>query len=1135
MKHLFNDGWRFRRYDINTPVEQYIIPEAITAPVDVPHDWMIYDSCNLYDTGIGCYTKDFALTIHENERYIIMFDGVYMDSTIYINGKSAGIWKYGYTPFEFDITQYVHNGINKILVACIYKCPNSRWYSGAGIYRNCWLRIISDAALVSGGSYIVSDNTDSGWNINIKTEVELQSVIRDNASVSVTNIITDAEGIQIACNSEALKLNNHNISISEQNIQVFNPVLWDIENPYLYTVKTTVTDKDTVIDEYTQRIGLRTIKFDCNEGFFLNGKHIRINGACQHHDLGSLGSAFNLCALRRQFKKLKNMGINSIRTSHNPPAAEFMDLADEMGMLIDSEIFDMWESPKTDFDYGNYFNEWWQRDVDAWLRRDRNHPSIIMWSIGNEIYDTHQGRGLEITKQLRDRVLYNDPDRNGYITIGSNYIPWEGAQACADELDLSGYNYAERCYEEHHKKYPHWCIYGSETSSTVQSRGIYHFPGDYRLLTHDDLQCSSLGNCSTNWGAKNSAEVVINDRDTSFSMGQYIWTGWDYIGEPTPYFTKNSYFGQIDTAGFEKDTFYQYQAEWTDCNNKPMVHLLPYWSYNDGQLIDIRAYSNCPEIELFYNDVSIGKCAIDHKKGKILSGQWRLPYHDGTIKAVAYYENGEIAAVDTKKSFGDPENIILKCDRNEIYADGTDLAFIEISVNDKNNIPVENARNRIYVNVTGEGRLIGIDNGDSTDYESYKGNSRKLFSGKLLAIVASTCKGGTINVQVSSVGLSDSNLAIKSINVPGNHIDKIERNSISPTSNEVPVRQIKLTKEGSNHLNATNKVSKLSADILPANSTDKSLVWKPLTLEGIESNFAKVEGNGTSATVTALGDGEFRLYCSSFNGSDHPEVISEYEFDICGLGQALLNPYNFVSGCQYSDSNEKPSLSFKGGIFTQDTRSWVSFNLVDFGDYGSDEITIPIFSFQTELPLEIWEGNPDKDGKLILACTYKSPSWYNHYQSNTFKLPVRLKGMKTITILTTTRLSLQGFSFKQYNKAFSELCANDYSRITGDSFKIEKDAITGIGNNVSIEFANMDFGENGASRLTICGHSQNTVNTIHIRYESSAETKIEIVEFKGSENYCEQVFDIKPFTGRANISLVFLPGSKFDLKWFKFN
>jgi beta-galactosidase len=380
-----------------------------------------------------------------------------------------------------------------------------------------------------------------------------------------------------------------------QMINLSSPEVWDIDSPVLYTLRTELISKGTVLDEAINQFGFRTIQFDPEKGFLLNDRKVKLHGVCQHHDLGALGAAVNRTALRRQLTLLKEMGVNAIRTSHNMCAVELLELADEMGILINAESFDMWERPKNKYDYARFFKDWVEKDVANWIRRDRNHPCIILWCIGNEIYDTHADEhGQETTRNLMNLVQKHDPYHNAWVTIGSNYMPWENAQGCADIVKLAGYNYAEKYYDAHHDKYPDWIIYGSETGSIVQSRGIYHFPRSEAILCDDDEQCSSLGNSITSWGARSIEKCILDDRDASFSAGMFIWSGFDYIGEPTPYHTKNSYFGQLDTAGFQKDSFYVYQSAWTDYRKAPMIHLYPYWDFNEGQRIDIRVCSNAP-------------------------------------------------------------------------------------------------------------------------------------------------------------------------------------------------------------------------------------------------------------------------------------------------------------------------------------------------------------------------------------------------------------------------------------------------------------------------------------------------------------------------------------------------------------
>lgn len=369
----------------------------------------------------------------------------------------------------------------------------------------------------------------------------------------IRHSILDASGTCISHVENEIPVQVGSAVPSSALLSINNPMLWDINQPYCYNLKTELLENEQVIEEEVQTFGFRTMEFDSQQGFLLNGRKVKIHGVCQHHDLGCLGAAVNKTALKRQIILLQEMGVNAIRTAHNMPAVELMELADEMGVLIVSEAFDMWERSKTPFDYARFYPDWWKQDIASWVRRDRNRPSMLMWSIGNEIYDTHADeRGQELTIELRDLVQVHDPKGNAVVTIGSNYMPWENAQKCADLVKFAGYNYAEKYYDQHHEEHPDWIIYGSETSSTVQSRGIYHFPFAQSVLSDDDEQCSALGNSSTSWGAKNTEACIIADRDATYSPGQFIWTGFDYIGEPTPYFTKNSYFGQLDTAGFKR-------------------------------------------------------------------------------------------------------------------------------------------------------------------------------------------------------------------------------------------------------------------------------------------------------------------------------------------------------------------------------------------------------------------------------------------------------------------------------------------------------------------------------------------------------------------------------------------------------
>lgn len=1173
MKQLFNDNWSFCKFPLETPMEQILNADNFT-PVDLPHDWMIYDTENLYEQAVSCYKKTF----HKNEllsdtpakKIWLVFEGVYMDTTVYLNGTHIFTWKNGYSEFIIDLTDLLADGENELLVRNEYHLPNSRWYPGSGIYRDVWLITSDDAHLVHNGTYLSTRRLGKTWEVFMDTEYICENA--DNAGEgTIRHIITDADGKEIQTHEHTVMLSSK-VQTDKQVMTVIDPLLWDTESPYLYQITSELYVDGERKDFLTQNLGFRQIEFDADKGFFLNDRHIKINGTCEHHVLGALGAAMNKAALRRQLLTLKEMGVNSVRNAHNMPPEHMLDLCDELGLLLYTESFDMWERTKTDYDYGNDFSEWWKKDLTSWVRQDRNHPCVFIWGIGNEIYDTHFDRGLELTKELHEAVRELDYRENAYTALASNYIEWEAAQRTGEIIDLVGYNYLDKCYDEHHEKYPDWKIFGSETSATLQSRGIYHFPLSNRLLTTDDLQCSSLGNCTTNWGAKNSEYTIINHRDREFCFGQYLWSGFDYLGEPTPYFTKNSYFGQIDTAGFKKDSFYMYQSAWTDYKKNPVIHLLPYWDFNEGQLIDVRIFSNAPKVELLYQGKSQGIVEIDHEHGQVLSGDWQIPYSEGTITALAYDENDTVIARDEQRSFGDPATIRLTPDKKTMNADGEDLIFLTIDTLDKDQVLVANGRSRMHVSVSGAGRLIGLDNGDSSDYDQYKGTSKKLFSGKLLAIIAAKTEPGEIHVTVTSPSLPDATITLNSLpakkrrgvscqmeNQENPLIEKTRADgSVVPDrTNEIPVRKIALTNHGTNHLDAEHTSATITARLYPENTTYNDICFKAVTLNGVESNAVKIETDPktNTAVLQAAGDGEFRLLCTCNNGLDHVEVMSELEFEVSGLGEATHNAYDMVSGINYSQSSDDGLiLSFQGGVYiTGNECTTVTFENVDFGDYGSDEIHLPIFSFSDDLPLEVWQGIPDTpqkdqtpaqtgtvspDGECLLSDTYHAKSWYNHYQENVFKLSKRLKGVQTVTIVVypEIKMSLQGFYFTKIEKAYAKLNASDCTNVTGDMFTIDGDAIREIGNNVTVEYDNMHFDKDGFHRITIHGRSHIEMNTIHVRFapaDGSGDIINQIIDFPYSDEAQTLTFDLEPVYGDYDLNLIFLPGCKFDLEWLQ--
>ncbi|MEG0689077.1 MAG: glycoside hydrolase family 2 TIM barrel-domain containing protein, partial [Hungatella sp.] len=495
-KRLFNDEWEFVKLPIGSGISDLESVDTAFTAVDIPHDWLIDQAQNLYESSVGWYRKIWAYKKSESSDLLIIleFEGVYMDSEIYVNGEQIFHWENGYSSFEVELTAYLKEGENEILVRVNHQSPNSRWYSGAGIYRNIWLHTYPATHIVPHGIYISTTKAEDGWIAEVETQIQL------NQNTVLQQTIVETHTGRIAAPTQSLFLTAEKEIEKVGNQQFFlkDVQVWDLETPTLYQLRTELLQSGNVICREETSFGFRTIEFLPDRGFWLNGRRCKLNGVCEHHDLGCLGSAYHQAAMRRKIRLLKEMGVNAIRTAHNMPAPGLMELADEMGMLIQSESFDMWERSKTTFDYARFFKTCYEKDVAVWVRRDRNHPSLMMWSIGNEIFDTHvDSHGAEITQNLMEAVRKHDPRGNAAVTLGSNYMPWEHARECADIVKLAGYNYSEQYYEAHHREHPDWIIYGSETASIVQSRGIYHFPFARSVLADEDLQCSALGNSTT--------------------------------------------------------------------------------------------------------------------------------------------------------------------------------------------------------------------------------------------------------------------------------------------------------------------------------------------------------------------------------------------------------------------------------------------------------------------------------------------------------------------------------------------------------------------------------------------------------------------------------------------------------------
>ena len=761
----FNEGWKFNKGDASNG-QSVSFNDSSWEAVTLPHDWSIFNSFNQYspagdsggylDGGIGWYRKTFTVpSDYSGKKVFIGFDGAYMNSQVWINGTLLGTRPFGYVSFEYDLTPYLKIGdSNVIAVKVNNNQPNSRWYSGSGLYRDVWLTVLDPVHVDYCGMFVTTPTVNtSSATANVSTKVKNQG--NSAKLVSLKTTIMDGAGEAVASNtSTAVKIEAGSDNAFSQNLTVSNPRLWSPSSPNLYTVKTEVCVDDDVVDTYISTMGFRYFNFSNTTGFSLNGINMKMNGVCLHHDLGALGAAVNYRAIERELQIMKDMGANAIRTSHNPCDPKLLEICDRMGLMVMEEAFDCWETGKTANDYHLYFKDWAQTDLQDMIKRDRNHPSIIMWSVGNEIPSATVATATKLKNWAKDV----DPTRP--VTWGCFALNMEDAtyKSVASVMDLVGYNYFPFLYDSGYKEHPEWKMFGSETSSAVRSRGIYKTPTTTNILEGPDNQCSSYDNSVVSWG--NSAEssyFEINKRNNMF--GEFIWTGFDYIGEPTPYKwpSKSSYFGIVDTCGFPKDIYYFYQSKWT---TKPMVHILPHWNWSNGTSVEVWAYSNCDTVELFLNGTSLGSKAV----GTAGHLSWKVNFTPGTLRAKG--TKGGVVVYDEVVTAGAASKVMLKPDRTTISSDGKDLVYIETDIVDSNNNIVPTADNLVNFSISGPGKIVGVDNGNAASIEPYKSNSRKAFSGKCLVIVQATKTSGEIIVTANSNGLSPASVTINTTSDP---------------------------------------------------------------------------------------------------------------------------------------------------------------------------------------------------------------------------------------------------------------------------------------------------------------------------------------------------------------------------------
>lgn len=771
----FNQNWRFHPGDIAEAMSP-ALNDSSWRVLNLPHDWSIegdFDAMNpaspgggALPGGVGWYRKTFTVQSKDSAKlFFIDFDGIYCNSEVWINGQYLGKRPNGYISFRYELTPHIkfENQPNILAVKVDNsQQPNSRWYSGSGIYRNVWLVKVNKVFVDHWGTFVTTPEitADSAGISMIST---IRNELTEDKDLKVKTTIFDSRGRKVAESASDERIPGCSHIKTEQLLSLKDPVLWSVTSPSLYQAITELKYDGRVRDKYETTFGIRYFDFDSTKGFSLNGEQIKINGVCNHHDLGCLGAAVNTRALERQLEKLKEMGCNGIRTAHNPPAPELLDLCDRMGFVVMDEAFDMWKMGKTTFDYHLYYDEWHQRDLEDLILRDRNHPSVMMWSIGNEILEQWDSTGLGMAQELAGIVKSLDNTRP--VTSGCNEPnPWNFIIR-SGALDLIGFNYHQDMFTDFPKTYPGQKFIAAETASALATRGSYDMPSDsirrwpkrWDIPFNEgnpDYSCSSYDNCSTPWGSTHQETwKIVKKHD--FISGMFVWTGWDYLGEPTPYTwpARSSYFGIIDLAGFPKDAYYLYQSEWTD---KPVLHVFPHWNWNDGDTIDIWAYTNFAQVELFLNNRSLG---LKTKTEDDLYLMWRVHYEPGTIKAVATSE-GEAPFIKEVKTAGSPAAIVLGADRKVISADAKDLSFITVQIVDKDGNLVPGSDNMVHFSVSGEGFIAGVDNGCQTSHEPFKANYRKAFNGLCLAVLQSSGRKGTITLKATSEHLTGSEIDI---------------------------------------------------------------------------------------------------------------------------------------------------------------------------------------------------------------------------------------------------------------------------------------------------------------------------------------------------------------------------------------
>ncbi|UGU15773.1 DUF4982 domain-containing protein [Sinomicrobium kalidii] len=773
----FNENWQFKPGDHPEAVKPQFDASAWRT-LDLPHDWSIEGGFSkdhparpeggALPTGKGWYRKTFEMPEDwQNKSVRIEFDGIYRNSEVWINGHHLGKRPNGYISFGYDLSPHLNFGETPNVIAVKADNspqPNSRWYTGSGIYRNVRLIATGKLYVQPWGTYITTPEV-SEKSAKARLEVTVGNNSGKPGELKVISEVLDADNVVVVRSESSGEIASGATLVIHQDLLVENPVLWDVDHPYVYKVHTRIYNGNKQTDSYETPLGIRYFDFDAEKGFSLNGKPMKILGVCLHHDSGALGAAVHEDALRRKLTLLKNMGANAIRTAHNPHSPELLRLCDEMGFIIQDEAFDVWKKKKVKEDYHTGWDDWHKKDLEDLIKRDRNHPSVMMWSIGNEIREQFDSTGITITRELTDIVKSLDTTRPVTCALTEN-IPEKNYIYRSGALDLLGFNYKRGDYKNFPEWYPGEKIIASENVSGLATRGHYDMPSDSVMHWpeaydapfegNEDHTVSAYDHVAAYWGTTHE-EAWKTVKNLDFMAGLFIWTGFDYLGEPVPYPypARSSYFGIIDLAGFPKDVYYMYQSEWTD---KPVLHIFPHWNWEEGQEVDVWAYYNqADEVELYLNGESLGKRS---KKNGELHVMWRVKYEPGTLKAVSR-KNGRTVLEKEIHTAGKASGMELLPDRGRIKSNKKDLCFVTVNIMDKHGNPVPCAGNEVRFEVSGGGKIAGVDNGYQAGTESFKASKRKAFNGKCLVIVQSNGKKEDVILKARSEGLEMAEVKIE--------------------------------------------------------------------------------------------------------------------------------------------------------------------------------------------------------------------------------------------------------------------------------------------------------------------------------------------------------------------------------------